>query len=499
MAGALRTSASLLPLTPFAAKHLSPSSSLSSIDNRKLTRRKNNLRPKILKTLTKPYTNPPLPIELPPTNPVIPIESPPEEIHTLRSDDTSSKYSTVPEMQDADVSETIREGLASEIPKPLVLNHSEIPFLNILLWSAAAVVARNIYVLIVGSAKEGENGEKDETLEMGTNDNTNNNNESKLNLFLVANDDIGGVERKIEEIRVMARRVRAKEKIEAAKRSSLSDDEEGVSDSFFSNAIGKEVENRLLSLHRPFERDDYPRRNSEKKDTNSAMLFKKKHRFRDSSSKPGYKPKGFMGSSKSDGEEQEQGDAFIDVGKVSLEERQDIANSNHGTGVVQDGSNPETKVISNKMERSKTSFSSKRREVTEKQPTKKSGGMKSEKETDFWWLSLPYILIIQMHGSLGGERPQEPFFSIKSSSADVSHVVAFEDHIDATNFCYILQSHYDHLEDFDPEIVVVTINEQRVKSGMENVTVVRKGQLKLYAGQPLADVEMALLKLSGQS
>ncbi|CAH9129787.1 unnamed protein product [Cuscuta epithymum] len=498
MAGALRTSACLLPLTPFAAKHLSPTSSLSSLDHRKVTRRKNKLRPKILKTLTKPYTNPPLPIELPHTNPVIPIESPPEEIHTLRSDEASSEYSTVPEMQEADVSETIREVQASEIPKPRVLNHRKIPVLNILLWSAAAVIVRYIYVSILGSAKDGETGEKDETLEMGTNDNTNNNIESKLNLFLAANDDIGGVERKIEEIRVMARRVRAKEKVEAAKRSSLSDDK-GVGDSFVSNAIGKEVENRLMSLHMPLERDDYPRRNSEKQDMNGAMLFKKKNRFRDSSSKPGYKPKGFMGKSKSDGEEQEKGDAFIGAGKVSLEERKDIANSNHGSGVVQDGSNQEIKVISNKMERSKTSFSSKRREVTDKLQTKKSGGIKSEKETDFWWLSLPYILIIQMHGSLGGERPQEPFFSIKSCSGDVSHVVAFEDHIDATNFCYILQSHYDHLEDFDSEIVVVTINEQRVKSGMENVIVVRKGQLKLYAGQPLADVEMALHKLSGQS
>lgn len=62
-----------------------------------------------------------------------------------------------------------------------------------------------------------------------------------------------------------------------------------------------------------------------------------------------------------------------------------------------------------------------------------------------------------MHISHDG-KVQQRLYSLKSSSGDLSHIVAFEDRSDAANFCYILQSYFEDLEDFSTEIVLISIN-----------------------------------------
>lgn len=97
----------------------------------------------------------------------------------------------------------------------------------------------------------------------------------------------------------------------------------------------------------------------------------------------------------------------------------------------------------------------------------------------------------------------EGLFALKSSfqvNGSLSHTVAFEDRGDATNFCYLLQSFFEDLGDFRAEIVPLPVQElgEAIRSRTMKVIVVKKGKLKIYAGQPLADAEMALRSLIEQ-
>lgn len=113
-------------------------------------------------------------------------------------------------------------------------------------------------------------------------------------------------------------------------------------------------------------------------------------------------------------------------------------------------------------------------------------------KADLWWLSLPYVLVICCHDIEGAKG----LFTLESKG-DSSHTIAFEDQGDATNFCYLLQSSFEDLGDFSAEIVPVPTKELNEAGNSDNmkVIVVKKGELKLYAGQPLEEVEMALRTL----
>ncbi|XP_019181209.1 PREDICTED: uncharacterized protein LOC109176208 isoform X2 [Ipomoea nil] len=541
MAGALGTSLSLLlPSTPISRKHLSLKSSLSASNQRKPTKRKNYLREKILKTLTKPHPNFPLPvpIETPPTiDPLAPSESPLERIPVYPSVEVAGEEPKESEVQEVQV---------AQVSEPRLVNHGKSSALKLFSWLVAAVIVPTIYVRVFGSAgfdsKKGNFGrknEKDEILEIGGVGNS----KSKLKLFSNGSEngwtglvDEAEMERNIEEVKMMAREARAMERIEAAK-SSASDSGDGYEDddSSVSNAIGKLPGSLVGYLMRNGERKGRAKTGGfDEKEMNAALLFKKKHKYRSFSGKPSDKPTGFTAPVKPNGEEHgqrrhvqtsEQGkrsNVSHGVGKTSVEEReknsegerQEVAKSVHGTSGVQDGSNqsilveapnnnepsiPQTTVVSNKRNRSNRNLSSKGKKGTEKQSAKKAGSTNFEKETNFWWLSLPYILVVRMHISHDG-KVQQRLYSLKSSSGDLSHIVAFEDRSDAANFCYILQSYFEDLEDFSTEIVLLSFNEhdESVKSSMENAIVVRKGQLKLYAGQPLVDVETTLRSFAAQ-
>lgn len=60
----------------------------------------------------------------------------------------------------------------------------------------------------------------------------------------------------------------------------------------------------------------------------------------------------------------------------------------------------------------------------------------------------------------GDDQGANGLYRIKSTSHswdDSSHVVAFEDHGDATNFCYLLQSFFEDLDSFSTDIIPIPI------------------------------------------
>ncbi|XP_043711679.1 uncharacterized protein LOC122660436 [Telopea speciosissima] len=124
-----------------------------------------------------------------------------------------------------------------------------------------------------------------------------------------------------------------------------------------------------------------------------------------------------------------------------------------------------------------------------------------EIENDFWWLKLPYALGILLNRGSDCEG-QRGLYSLKISSnpqdtSCASYTVAFEDRTDATNFSYLLESFFEDLGDCSANVVPLSIKElnESVKSNVRKVVVVRKGQVKLFAGQPLGEVEMVLRSL----
>lgn len=144
---------------------------------------------------------------------------------------------------------------------------------------------------------------------------------------------------------------------------------------------------------------------------------------------------------------------------------------------------------------------SKDREVSNQSPADKVGNKKSDAETNLWWLNLPYVLAILMRRGLEHEEPGGLFtLRVHSHAQDQnesSYTITFEDRIDANNFCYLLESFFEDLTDFSADIVPLSTKDlhQAVKSDSKKVIVIRKRQLKLYAGQPFEDVEMALHSL----
>ncbi|MQL97963.1 hypothetical protein Taro_030678, partial [Colocasia esculenta] len=144
-------------------------------------------------------------------------------------------------------------------------------------------------------------------------------------------------------------------------------------------------------------------------------------------------------------------------------------------------------------------------EIVSGKKTKNKNLRKKKEDSQFdalnqlWWLKLPYVLAIFLHR--GSNRKEfKGLYSLKlDSSSEESHsyTVAFEDRADATNFCYLLESFFEDLDDFSADIVPLSIQEvhDAVKSGTLKVIVVGKGQLQLYAGQPLAEAEVQLLSM----
>ncbi|KAL5996093.1 hypothetical protein ACLOJK_026166 [Asimina triloba] len=143
-------------------------------------------------------------------------------------------------------------------------------------------------------------------------------------------------------------------------------------------------------------------------------------------------------------------------------------------------------------------------------------------EKNSWWLKLPYVflsdlvvLFLEIKDTTtqlpcgvrvgDGESPKG-LYSLKTISYSDDEgsgacTVTFEDRRDANNFCHVLESFFEGLGDFRAEALPLSINEMKeaLKSSSLKAIVVKKGQLQLYAGQPLEDVEMALHSMSSLS
>ncbi|KAL0348671.1 UNVERIFIED_CONTAM: hypothetical protein Sangu_1094900 [Sesamum angustifolium] len=555
----------------------------------KPTRRKNRLRQKILETLRKPI----LP-ELPPANPDVSIDSP-----------LIQESGSIPEVQESDKSRNLEAGneevqefeemREAEVSMPAggivdrsvgVLGKKSI--LTYGLWLLGAFVFQTVCAIwFFGSAgidnknELFDGDEKNSVLEVGGNGgksrvrvvlNGNGNGEmgvenSSLNSIVYV--DELEMERKIEEIRAMAREAREKERLESKTNDFESEDnEETNGGSSLKSGIEEEVDNRLDKLRKKLENarkkmpvasvgysrketDEVEKGELDEGGANGALLFKKKYKFKGSSGDPTEKPKGFIGSddysvnkSKESGNGEKGCELFQSgnhdndaVGLGDGENQPQLSDVDpKGTDAVNAVEEDRKKGMPEMTGSSKTT----RKRVGKERSTSKRGkgvpkpkvidgiansrsaleaveaeksnaeavslkgkgfgvaksAVKRNSETDFWWSKLPYVLAILMQRGQDGEGG-EGLYTLKNiSSAEdrISHVVAFEDRADANNFCYLLQSFFENLDDFKADVVPLSMEElnEAIKSNTMKVIVVKKGQLKLYAGQPLADAETAL-------
>ncbi|XP_049394618.1 uncharacterized protein LOC125858870 isoform X2 [Solanum stenotomum] len=198
---------------------------------------------------------------------------------------------------------------------------------------------------------------------------------------------------------------------------------------------------------------------------------------------------------------------FEPVDSKELNNQETATISNTGNTLVEVMDSGESRRIKsttmmNRRKNSNRNGTSNMKEVKDQKVVNPKEGTNSGNDTDFWWFSLPYVLAIRMRRGHDDEGP-EGLFTLKSSSqvnGSLSHTVTFEDRGDATNFCYLLQSFFEDLGDFSAEIVPLPVKElsEAIRSHTMKVIVVKKGKLKLYAGQPLADAEMALRSMVEQ-
>ncbi|KMT17595.1 hypothetical protein BVRB_2g035480 [Beta vulgaris subsp. vulgaris] len=124
-----------------------------------------------------------------------------------------------------------------------------------------------------------------------------------------------------------------------------------------------------------------------------------------------------------------------------------------------------------------------------------------QENVDPWWSRLPYVLVILMQKGIGSEA-QRGFYNIglytdAEKQSYSSYTVAFEDQNDAKNFSYLLELAFEDLPDAAVDVAPLSNKDfKEVAESLDHkVIVLKKGELKLYAGQPLADVEAALRSL----
>ncbi|KAL7220693.1 hypothetical protein ACSBR2_013555 [Camellia fascicularis] len=548
---AATTTSSFVPLSSSASpppkKLVLPLSSISSPFPSRPTSRKNYLRLKLLKTLTKPYPNHLLPQSPPTSNPLIPLDSPQEQINEES------------EIQDFEISE---KSETSGVFSDDLGKFSTGSVIKVGLYLVGAFVFQTICaVWVFGSVdsdyKDGnlDSEGKTRVLELGLNGD----NEGKPSVLLNGSGNLfnaelgfeqGGIgyvggselEERIVEIQAMARDARESERLKS-KANGL--DNDGV----VKTGIEKEVDSRLVKLRKRLQNSseklspvfpvNFLRKDSEiedgvdgdsldPKDLNDPLMFKKKYQFRSPSANLSDKPKGFQGSEDRRSRSSAIEDEPIRIGSVDkdsvnlLDKEQQLGSVSLPLEEERKPSKEKSKSFQTTRkklgkERAKTRLGKENgvaklepvigngmvrsREVGSKRAAGKVKGKQSDDKADLWWLTLPYVNAIFMRRGHDGEGPKG-LFTLKTTPhtkdrGDLSHIVAFQDRGDAANFCHLLQSFFEDLGNFSADIVPLTIKEldEAVRSYNKKVVVVKKGQLKLYAGQPFDEVEMALCSL----
>ncbi|KAH9298896.1 hypothetical protein KI387_030578, partial [Taxus chinensis] len=95
--------------------------------------------------------------------------------------------------------------------------------------------------------------------------------------------------------------------------------------------------------------------------------------------------------------------------------------------------------------------------VEQKKTVSKDNDHMQEMKKLLWWLDLPYVLCIVLYRN-SGNNVLKGLYSLEmapgpDSSTRPHHTIAFEDHADARNFCYILQSHFHELGDTRAHVI----------------------------------------------
>ncbi|CAI9118808.1 OLC1v1020424C1 [Oldenlandia corymbosa var. corymbosa] len=515
MAAAMSFCNSRLPIftisTPFLSRKKKPFKvfcGMPSSTPRKFTIRRNYLRQKLLKTLSKPLPNSPA-FEPTPPDPLIPveIEAQPEE--------AGSELLEIEQFQEADLKESSSnpslDGVLGNLPKFSVGQY--------VFWLIGAFVVYAIVVVLdIGlfeyeNEKHGKRERKNGVLEVGLNTKMTLGNGEVVYL------DEDEMLRKVEDIRMMAREARAKERLEGKRDVGYESDEEeeAADDDSSKSGIEKEVMDRLVKLSKKLEKNlpvapvDNAKKdvvNGMNKNSNEeALMFKKKYKYKGLSSRPTDKSKGFTGridEATTTSDREDYGTDAVINGDIKNHEVADLSGNGNSRAAISIHSKEDGLTnVSDKPKELKKVGKSRSKAIESKPLQSEIGNTKSESETEPWWTRLPYVLVILMQGEYDGHVTG--LFTLRnldsSDKNDLPHTVAFEDRVDAANFCYLVQSFFEDLEGSSAEVVPIPIKEliERVKSQTMKVLVVKKGQLKLFVGQPLQDAEMALRALIDQS
>ncbi|KAF7851498.1 hypothetical protein BT93_L3783 [Corymbia citriodora subsp. variegata] len=554
----------------------------------RLGRRRNHLRPKILKTLPKPYVPARTPEE-PPPDAAVPVPS---------SEPLSDLFEAkLPGEESPRVSESVAVG-----PEPAAGKLSARSVIKFGAYLAAVFLFQTICAVWVlgGNGSDSAGESKERTLANGEGRAVSGKKFSSRTRNVVYLDE-SDLDKRIEEIRSMAREARRSEK-RGPKRDDAGDGESDDGDDDDDGgeaipesraAIEKEIGSRLDKLQkklRPVRKSPGLSKNMPLEGA-SGLMFKKKLKFRSPLvEKHSTAPKGFQrlhdnGKTKtksssevngdgqnggpnhgvtelSNGEKREElvdgkGHARLsddinqegDEAMVSPEMQENLQNDGVGerqyfpredeevghtrgrTGNVDKASGKTNSVgranlrtTGNSSLQSSRSFGDEKLEATERSAGRDvrrvNGMLKREeikatsmskrvkdKESDqiqeFWWLKLPCVFAILMRRGSDFEEPGG-FFSLKTDPEDSdasSYTVSFEERVDANNFCFLLESFFEELGDFSVDIVPLLRKElqEAMREKTMKMLVVRKGQLKLYAGQPFSDVELALQSLVEES
>ncbi|KAL2339031.1 hypothetical protein Fmac_013477 [Flemingia macrophylla] len=567
--------------------------------------RKNHLRPKILKTLTKPYpltlpllqSSPQPPVICPQENKSLSVEIAADQtlggdiVDNLEEIQVSEATEIADNFEELQVSDatTKENGVLGSVSAADIFKYGGMYFLG-------AFVLQTVYT--VWAAGNYYSTQKDGDLEVNGRDN-----DSGKTVSLPVNGASSGfgtgkqlqMEKKIEEIRLMAREAR---RIESEKKEEEEEDEdededfdmddEGATSGHNRLGIEKVIGERLLNLQNRINdstkdisaalQQINTRRSSAAgvdkgvskimRKGNEAFVFKKKFKFKSPSTKATKTPKGFPGTrdwkasnNKRDSAGKDYGsDAAADpdhaqmlheykqvnqqdagtqksVSSVPSEEREKFVDDeskvilNYGKSLKAKKTNLKTEVgIKNRGTDNggaqETNFCISSHEVIQSRKSRDSSIQnslgfveesqetiakrisaanrvevkKANTRTAMWWLKLRYVFVILMQRDSG--EGSTGLYSLRYSSKDLdqsddSYTVAFEDHADANNFCFLLESYFKDLESFSADAVPMSIQElsDEIISRAKKVVVVKKRQLQLYAGQPLADVEMALCSI----
>ncbi|XP_074289076.1 uncharacterized protein LOC141614218 [Silene latifolia] len=551
-------------LIPIDSVKIQVSSSLPS--RRIRIRRKNSLRPKILKTLTKPYPDPI-----------------PEDLGTRIE---PNDYGVVEELEaSVGVNE---DGLGEvqvvrDVRGTNVMGFKGFPgqtvFKVVVSFVGLFLLQTIVSVWIMGSAASADKDSTDGSVIVGDSG-------------LTSIDEL-----KIAEIRKMVRMVKEDEKRkknlekgegELENESDDDDDEEEEeeeekkTDNSLRNGIAKEVDGRLTMLRKrspmPVQNVNFLKKaGSSGKDVRNEsvfgkeeynrLMFEAKRKFRSQVTEVGNKPKGFEGindvrEKDSNGTESERSN--LGMGKAeeksvsqsseplqSFKKAAVTEEENPGKGIngssslrsdslinnlsvgMNKSAKPENGILQDSSTRITFDDGAKPKELSVieiQESQKKKNDLKSstsamhamprrneqsgsrklksklsrrtnkdKKKTDaqeLWWSTLPCVFAILMQKG-HGSKAQQGFYTLHiNSDADYesSYTVAFEDQNDARNLCYILDSVFGDLPDAAVDVVMMSTQELKeiLNSVNKKVVVARKGELKLYAGQPLEDAESAL-------